>query len=133
MQCVGIIDDDDRVRLSIKLLLEVSGLEVETFSSAEEFLGCQDCLSRFACLIVDFRLPGLNGLDFVRTLREQQVLTPTVISSGLTSESDDAEFVAAGVAAVLNKPVEPKQLVKTIKDVIALGSDTQGLRCCKTS
>ena len=62
MQRVGIIDDDDRVRLSFKLLLEVSGLEVETFASAEEFLGCQDCLSRFACLLVDFRLPGLNGL-----------------------------------------------------------------------
>ena len=126
MQRVGIIDDDDRVRLSMKLLLEVSGLEVETFASAEEFLGCQDCLSRFACLIVDFRLPGLNGVDLVRTLREQQVLIPTVISSGFSSESDDAEFVAAGVAAVLNKPVVPKQLVKIIKEVIALGSDAQG-------
>jgi FixJ family two-component response regulator len=133
MQRVGIIDDDDRVRLSMKLLLEVSGLEVETFASAEEFLGCQNCLSRFACLIVDFRLPGLNGLDLVRTLREQQVFTPTVISSGFTSESEDAEFVAAGVAAVLNKPVQPKQLLRTIKDVIALGSDTQGSRCSKTS
>jgi len=133
MQRVGIIDDDDRVRLSFKLLLEVSGLEVETFASAEEFLGCQDCLSRFACLLVDFRLPGLNGLGLVRTLREQQVFTPTVISSGFTSESDDAELFAHGVVAVLNKPVEPKQLVKTIKDVISLGSGSQGQRCSKTS
>jgi len=123
MQCVGIIDDDDRVRLSFRLLMEVSGLEVETFASAEEFLGCQN-FSRFACLLVDFRLPGLNGLDLVRTLRKQQVLIPTVISSGFSSESDDAEFVAAGVTAVLTKPVDPKRLVKTIKDVMAFGSDT---------
>ena len=132
MQCVGIIDDDDRVRLSFRLLMEVSGLEVETFASAEEFLGCQN-FSRFACLLVDFRLPGLNGVDLVRTLREQQVLIPTVISSGFTSESDEAAFVAAGVAAVLNKPVVPKQLVKIIKEVIALGSDAQGSPCSKTS
>ena len=134
MQSVGIIDDDDRVRLSVKLLLEGSGLEVETFASAEEFLGCQECFPRFACLIVDFRLSGgLNGLELVRALRDQQVLIPTVISSGFTSESDEAAFVAAGVAAVLNKPVVPKQLVKIIKEVIALGSDAQGSPCSKTS
>ena len=124
MQRVGIIDDDNRVRFSVQVLLEVSGFDVETFASAEEFLASQD-FSRFGCLIVDFRLPGLNGLELLRILKRQQVLTPTVVSSGFITESEEADFIAAGASAVLHKPVEPNQLVGTIKDMLTLGGDLQ--------
>ena len=124
MQRVGIIDDDDRVRFSVQVLLEVSGFEVETFASAEEFLACQD-FSRFGCLIVDFRLPGLNGLELLRILKGQQVLTPAVVSSGFITESEEADFIAAGALEVLHKPVEPNQLVSTIKGIIARGKSLQ--------
>lgn len=127
MQRVGIIDDDDRVQFSVQVLLEVSGFEVESFASAEDFLASQD-FSRFGCLIVDFRLPGLNGLELLRILKRKQVLTPTVVSSGFITESEEADFIASGAFEVLHKPVEPKQLVSTIKDIIARSGDQQGPR-----
>ena len=118
---IGIIDDDNQVRFSVGVLLEVSGFEVETFGSAEEFLVGQD-FSRFACLIVDFRLPALSGLELLRKLREQQVLTPAVISSGYISESEEAEFIAAGASKVLHKPVDARLLVSSISDTVARDS-----------
>lgn len=125
MQRVGIIDDDDRVQFSVQVLLEVSGFEVETFASAEDFLACQDC-SRFGCLVVDFRLSGFNGLELLRILKRKQVLTPAVVSSGFITESEEADFIAAGASAILHKPVEPKQLVGTIKGIIARDKNLQG-------
>lgn len=118
------IDDDDRVRFSVQVLLEVSGFEVETFASAEDFLASQD-FSRFGCLIVDFRLPGLNGLELLRILKRKQVLTPTVVSSGFITESEEADFIAAGASVLLHKPVEPNQLVGTIKDMLTFRGDLQ--------
>ena len=100
MQRVGIIDDDDRVRFSVQMLLEISGFEVETFASAEEFLACQD-FSRFACLIVDFRLPELSGLELLRILRRQQVLTPALISSGFISRSSASLFTPTGTTVLI--------------------------------
>ena len=121
---IGIIDDDDRVRFSVQVLLEVSGFDVETFASAEDFLACQ-VFSSFTCLIVDFRLPGLSGLDLLRRLRQQHVLTPAIVSSGFITESEEADFIAAGALEVLHKPVEAKLLVSTIKDIIARGENLQ--------
>ncbi|MDA0921633.1 MAG: response regulator [Planctomycetota bacterium] len=115
---IAIIDDDEHVRFSVGVLFEVSGFDVESFESAEEFLGHRD-FCRFACLIIDFRLPGLNGLEFLRVLRDQNVLAPAVISSGFISESDEADFIAKGAIKVLHKPVEAKFLVSTINDIIA--------------
>jgi two-component system, LuxR family, response regulator FixJ len=114
---IGIIDDDEQVRFATRVLFEVSGFDVETFGSAEEFLACQD-FSRFACLIVDFCLPDLNGLELLRELRERQVLTPAIVSSGYISESEEADFLAAGALEVLHKPVEAKLLVSTISNVV---------------
>lgn len=115
---IGIIDDDSQVRFSVGVLLEVSGFEVETFGSAEEFLACQD-FSRFACLIVDFRLPALSGLKLLRQLRDQHILIPAVVSSGYISESEEADFIAAGASKVLHKPVDARLLVSSISHIVA--------------
>jgi len=119
---IGIIDDDNEVRFSVGVLIEVSGFDVEMFGSAEEFLACEN-FSRFACLIVDFRLSGLSGLDLLRRLREQHVLTPAIVSSGFISESEEAEFIAAGALKVLHKPVDARLLVSTIRDTVARSSE----------
>ncbi|MGZ0163608.1 MAG: response regulator transcription factor [Planctomycetales bacterium] len=121
---IGIIDDDNDVRFSVSILFEVSGFDVEMFGSSEEFLACQD-FSRFACLIVDFRLPGLSGLDLLRILREQRVLTPAIVSSGFITESEEADFIAAGALKVLHKTVEAKLLVSTVSDVVARSDNLQ--------
>lgn len=122
---IGIIDDDEQVRFATRVFFEVSGFDVETFGSAEEFLACQD-FHRFACLIVDFRLPALNGLELLIRLREQQVLTPAIISSGYISESEEAEFIVAGALKVLHKPVDARLLVSTIRDTVARSEHLQG-------
>ena len=64
---IGIVDDDESVRMAIRSLLRSLGFKVEIFGSAEDLLGSAR-LDDIACLIVDVRLPGMSGLDLQRQL-----------------------------------------------------------------
>src|SRR5882762_7547385 len=78
---VFVIDDDAGVRASIQGLLKSVGLRSETFGSAQEFLRSkrQDGTS---CLVLDVRLPGVNGLDFQRQLADAGVQIPIIFVTG---------------------------------------------------
>ena len=64
---VAIVDDDDAVRDSLRCLLEVVGLTVQTFASASEFLAAE--LGHVGCLILDQHMPGITGLELVEHLQ----------------------------------------------------------------
>jgi len=78
---VFVIDDDAGVRASIQGLLKSVGLRSETFGTAQEFLRSkrQDGAS---CLVLDVRLPGVNGLDFQRQLADAGVQIPIIFVTG---------------------------------------------------
>jgi len=116
---VGIVDDDPAVRNSLKFSLELEGFSVGTYGSAAELLRAQD-LSRFNCLVIDYNMPGMNGLDLVTRLRELHVSAPAIL---ITTDPPKTLLARADRARVriVEKPLLGNTLVDRI--VEAIGPD----------
>ena len=100
---VSVIDDDESVRESLPHLLKQFGFAVNTFSSAEEFL-LSHSRGQTRCLLLDFTLPGMTGLDLQQELRRRQTETPIIF---ITADRDEAlrqRVLAAGAVECLFKP-----------------------------
>ena len=78
---VLIIDDDPNMRAAIAGLVKSVGLGSEVFASAQEFLGCR-LPEGPSCLVLDVKLPGMNGLDVQRELAAAGVSTPIIFITG---------------------------------------------------
>src|ERR1035438_7274763 len=78
---VIIVDDDDLVRASIQGMLKSVGLRSETFATPQEFLRSQRSDGP-SCLVLDIRLPGVNGLDFQHQLVDAGILIPVIFITG---------------------------------------------------
>ena len=74
---VFIVDDDEAVRDSLKMLMESVGLATEVFASAQEFLALFDD-DRAGCLVLDIRMPGMSGLELQGVLNERRSMLPVV-------------------------------------------------------
>jgi FixJ family two-component response regulator len=114
---ITIVDDDGSLRNSLNNLLRSLGFRTESFSSAEEFLNA-DHLTDTDCLILDVRMPGMNGLDLQRHLAAADSRLPIVF---ITSHSDDgarSRALEAGAVAFLYKPCREETLVQAINSAL---------------
>ena len=111
---VGVIDDDEAVRDSLRFLLETAGLSVVTYNSAAQFLN-EAIAGDLSCLVVDQHMPDLTGLQLVTRLRREGVGLPIALITG--SPSPDLIRLARelGVAAVLEKPLDDDILLGFIE------------------
>ncbi len=110
---IYIVDDDKSVRKSLKRLMKSAGLRAKTLASAEDFLnsGYQDDPG---CLILDVRMPGLNGLDLQKQLTAAGSKLPIIF---ITAHEDERVFNAAmevGAVAFLQKPFDDQTLLSAI-------------------
>ena len=114
---VGIVDDDPAVRNSLKFSLELEGFAVGTFAGAAELLRAPD-LPRFQCLVVDYNMPGMDGLDLAVKLRELQFFAPVIL---ITSGPSKALIARADRAKVriVEKPLLGNTLLERIDEAIA--------------
>lgn len=113
MPIVATVDDDRRVRESLRAVLESAGYEAATFESAEAFLEA-GAMSRATCLIADVRLPGIDGLELQRRVRSQQ---PTLAVIIITAHDDDdvrQRALLNGAVAFLVKPFDGGELLNHI-------------------
>ena len=110
---VLVVDDDQAVRESLKFTLEVVGFEVRAYDSARQLLD-DASIPRSSCLVTDYHMPELNGLELVAKLRERHVSLPAVLVTGLPSEELRNRAAEAGVA-LLAKPVLDDRLVDSIQ------------------
>jgi FixJ family two-component response regulator len=115
---IAVIDDDEDVRDSLKFSLEVEGFVVCRFADASELLS-DAALDRFSCLIIDYHMPQMNGLDLVQKLRQRGLRTPCILASNGPSRSVSRRAVAAGVH-LIEKTKLADMLVEVIRG--ALGS-----------
>jgi FixJ family two-component response regulator len=111
---ISVVDDDHSVRESLARLIRSIGLRVQTFGSAEEFLDAG--LSRAPdCLILDIRMPGMNGLELQRELSAGDQDLPVVF---ITAHGSDAEVraraIGAGAVDYLLKPLKEEEVLKAI-------------------
>jgi two-component system response regulator FixJ len=104
---VAVVDDDEAVRHSLQLLLEVHGHKVETFASAVEFLRAE--LGRLLCLVVDHDLPGMTGLDLTEQLRAEGNMVPILLVTGSLSNAIYSRAAKVGVDVVLEKPFDDER------------------------
>ena len=110
---VYLIDDDESVRRSLQGLLRSTGLDVEAFASAEEFLESEN-LSQRACLVLDIQMPGLTGFDLQEKFASKDTRIPTIVVSALDDAETRERARKLGAAAFFRKPVDGQALIDAI-------------------
>lgn len=113
---VFVVDDDEAVRDSIKVLLEVHGIEVEDYGSTGEFASNYR-RPRRGCLILDQHLPVMTGVDFLNTPAGRRLDIPVILVTGRGDPDIERRARLAGVVEYLQKPVSEKVLLATVARV----------------
>jgi len=116
---VFIVDDDDAVRLSLRMLLESADLQVEDFASAEHFLKHCNPLC-CGCLITDLRMPIIDGLQLQSALTQRGFEIPIIILTGHADVSTAVKSLKAGAIDFLEKPFDPSVLLTQVHSAIEL-------------
>ena len=111
---VAIVDDDQAVGNAIEVLMRSIGLVAKAFSSGEEFLRSPE-LSRAGCLVVDFDMPRMSGLDLHSNLSRLGKEIPTVLITAYPSDDIRARALQAGVICYLPKPFDESELLNCIQ------------------
>src|SRR6266852_1385280 len=116
---VSIVDDDVSVRRSTRRLLRCCGLRSEVFSSAEDFLHSGRA-AETTCLLLDVRMPKMDGLELQRRLGETHQLIPIIFLSARAREEEAHRALRAGAANFLRKPVSKEALLRAISTVLEI-------------
>ena len=112
-QIVIVVDDDPNMRSALRRVFVAARFRVETFASGRELLDTCD-LGRRAVLLLDVMMPGMNGLDLQKTLRERGVNLPVIFLSGSGDIPMAVEAMHNGAVDFLEKPFDNAQLVDRI-------------------
>jgi two-component system response regulator FixJ len=110
---IYVVDDDDAVRDSLKMLLESYQLAVRDFGSMSEFLAGLDRVSN-SCLVLDLHLPAMGGFDVMTTLARRGIRLPVIVITGRGDAQTKARALEAGAIAFLEKPVDDQRLMSAI-------------------
>src|SRR5271156_680822 len=115
---VFVVDDDISVRESLELLIRHEGLEVETFTSAQEFLTRSRAFVP-SCLVLDISLPGLNGLELQKRVVVEQPDMPIIFITGHGDIPMTVQAMKAGAVEFLTKPFGDEALLGAIRSALA--------------
>ena len=110
---VFVVDDDESVRSSLKLLIESSGYDAVTFKSAEDFLTFS-FRENPCCLILDIALPGMSGFKLQEHLVKSQTRIPVIFITGHDRNRMEDEAMKLGAVAYLRKPFDEQCLLDAI-------------------
>lgn len=110
---VYVIDDDEAVRDSLRMLLESVGLAHEVYASALEFLDAYDP-DKHACVVTDIRMPGLSGLELQQRLLESHTEIPLIFITGHGDVPMAVNAMKRGAADFIQKPFRDQDLIDRI-------------------
>ena len=108
---VLVVDDDDSLCRGVERLLRSIGLNVETFASAQAFMR-RPPPEGPACLVLDMRMPGQDGLSVLRTIKQKWPESEVVVITGYPSIETAKEAIRLGAYDYLAKPVEPDDVIR---------------------
>lgn len=121
---VWIVDDDDAVCDSLKLLLQTVGLEAKTFPDGRSFLEeFDDGLP--GCVVVDLRMPGMSGLELQEALHQRRSMLPVIFITGHGTVDSAVHAMRAGAIDFLQKPFDDQELLDTIQRAIRRDRDSR--------
>lgn len=117
MEKILLIEDDDSLRDVVASFLEREGFLVDAFGSAEEALTAFE-RSSYGCVLSDFKLPGMNGLQLLAAIRERSKNVPFVIMTAFGSIDIAVQAMKYGANDFISKPFEPETLSRVMREVI---------------
>jgi two-component system response regulator FixJ len=115
---VLVVDDDFDVRESLKFALELDGLKVHACGSGAELLAHPE-LDRARCLVLDYKMPRMDGFEVLKHLAARKVDLPVILIAGPVTDALRERADEAGVFSILEKPLLDNTLLKKIREVVA--------------
>ena len=123
---VFIVDDDDAVRSSLRLLLKSAGLPAVGYASAREFLDAWQP-EQAGCLILDVRMPGMSGLELQGELNRRGAIIPVIFISGHGDIPMAVEAIQHGAFDFLTKPFGDQDLLDRVQRALATDAENRKL------
>lgn len=114
VKLVHVVDDDDSVRRSVGFMLKTSGYKVESYASGAALLKNAKTIDA-GCILLDIRMPGMDGLEVQEALRNQGVSLPVVIMTGHGDVPLSVRAMKAGAIDFIEKPFEKDVLVSALE------------------
>ena len=110
---VFVVDDDQAVRESLSILLASRNIQCKCYATAAQFLDSFD-ESNSGCLVVDIRMPGIDGIELHHQMTSRGIHIPTIVMTGNANIETCAEVMKRGVLDFIQKPFHPEKLLRTI-------------------
>lgn len=129
---IWVVDDDAAMRDSLAMLLRATGHEVERCDSAQEFLERWQPGSG-GCVLLDIRMPGMDGLSLQRRLKELDAALPVIFVTGHGDITMAVEAMQRGAAHFLQKPFSDEELLGALESVLETGIELEDLRTRKAT
>lgn len=121
---VFVVDDDEGMRRSLSFVLSKAGIETRCFSSGSQLLQEWDD-STPGCLVVDFLMPDMTGLQLVEEVRARGAMTPFILVTGHGTVTMAVQAMKMGAVTVIEKPFHHDQLLDLLESVRATINQTK--------
>jgi len=122
---VFIVDDEEEIRESLKMLIESVGLKVEMYASAQAYLEHFDS-TRTGCLVLDIRMQGISGLTLQDILKKKPLYPPIIMITGHGDVPMAVRAVRAGACDFLEKPFNEQRLLDSIHIALEMDAKQRG-------
>lgn len=114
---VGLVDDDPDLRNYFKALMKSTGFPSHAFASADEFLTTFE-QKRLGCILLDVRMPGMDGLELLDLLHERNIFIPVILLTGFADVRLAVRAVRRGAFDVLEKPCRDDELLARVRQAL---------------
>jgi len=121
---IYIVDDDNGVRSSIRVLMKSIGLAAAPFASAQEFLASYHS-HQAGCLILDIRMPGMSGLELQEELNRRGAVIPVIFITGHGDIPMAVEAMRHGAFDFLQKPFRDQDLIDRVQKALVRDGETR--------
>ncbi|MEM1146871.1 MAG: response regulator [Pseudomonadota bacterium] len=108
-----LVEDDENVRRSTTMMLRARGYKIDAYRDGTEFLLTHE-FHDGDCLLIDYKMPRIDGLEVMRRLRAKQDKTPAIMITGFYSSTLRQKALDAGYSEILEKPATPAALLAAV-------------------